>query len=160
MVRNKKNLPAFFYLIICLQKLKVPYYTVFHQLHCPRPICGPEFQLSKGPSTRKRSFAKTHMYCIVLADRSHGSWKHSTWKRTFWKKGLRVEKSESAVLAFSCGWRIRILSETMMPLPHPSTSSLRPRRRRKKKDCFCPVGRGLKVFLLTAGCFSVCTFKC
>ena len=68
--------------------------------------------------------AKTHMYCIVLADHPHGSWKRRDWKRTF--LGLRVEKSENAALLFSCGQRICILSETMMPLPHPSTSSLWP----------------------------------
>ena len=38
--------------------LKVPYYTVFHQgptalfnMHWPKPICGPELQLSKSRST-------------------------------------------------------------------------------------------------------------
>ena len=61
------------------------------------------------------------MYCIVLADRPHGS-----WKRTFLKTGLRVEKYENAALPFSCGCRIRLLSETITPSPHPSTSSLWP----------------------------------
>ena len=75
----------------------------------------------KGPSRRERSFAKTHMYCVVLADRPRGS-----WKRTFLKTGLRVEKSENAALPFSFGQRIRILSEIMTPSPHPSTSCLRP----------------------------------
>ena len=70
--------------------------------------------------------AKMHMYCIVLADRPHGSWKCSNWKCTFLKTGLRVEKSENAALLFSCGRRIRILSKTMTSSPHPSTSSLRP----------------------------------
>ena len=42
------------------------------------------------------------------------------------KTGLRVEISESAALPFSCGQQIRILSKTMMPSPHPSTSCLRP----------------------------------
>ena len=67
---------------------------------------------------------KTHMYCIVLANCPHGTWQRSEWKRTFLKTGLRVEKN--AALSFSCGRRIRILSETMTPSPHPSTSSLRP----------------------------------
>ena len=80
----------------------------------------------RGCPHEKRSFAKTHTYCIVLVDRPHGSWKCSAWKSTFLKTGLRREKSENAALAFSCGWRIRILSETMTPSPHPSTSSLRP----------------------------------
>ena len=70
--------------------------------------------------------AKTHMYCIVLADCPHGSWKCSAWKRTFLKPGLRVEKSENTALAFSCGRRICILSGTMTPSPHSSTSSLQP----------------------------------
>ena len=61
------------------------------------------------------------MFCIIFADHPHGS-----CKRTFLKPGLRVEKSKNAALAFSCGQRIRILSETMMPSPRPSTSSLRP----------------------------------
>ena len=59
------------------------------------------------------------MYCIVLADRPHGSWKH-----TFLTTGLKVEKFEA--LPFSCGQWICILSETMTPSPHPSTSCLRP----------------------------------
>ena len=42
------------------------------------------------------------MFCIVLADRPHGSCKRSAWKRTFLKPGLRVEKSENAVLLSSC----------------------------------------------------------
>ena len=67
---------------------------------------------------------KTHMYCIVLANCPHGTWQCSEWKCTFLKTGLRVEKN--AALSFSCGRRIRILSETMTPSPHPSTSSLRP----------------------------------
>ena len=36
------------------------------------------------------------------------------------KTGLRVEKSENTALPFLCGRRIRILSETMTPSPHPS----------------------------------------
>ena len=67
------------------------------------------------------SFVETHMYCIVLATRPHGSWKRSAWKRTFLKLGLRVEKSEN-----TCWRRISILSGMMTPSPHPSTSSLRP----------------------------------
>ena len=66
-----------------------------------------------------------HMYCIVLSDRPHRSWKRSAWKHTFLKPGLRVEKSENAALPFSFWWRIHILSETMTPSPRPSTSSLR-----------------------------------
>ena len=62
----------------------------------------------KRPSTRKRSFAKTQMFWIVLTD---GSWK---------KK--RGGKSENTALPFSCGRQIRILSKTMTPSPHPSTS--------------------------------------
>ena len=58
-------------------------------------------------------------FCIVLADRPHGS-----CKRTFLEPGLRVEKSENAALAFLCGQRIRIISISMTPLPHPATSSL------------------------------------
>ena len=68
----------------------------------------------------------THMFCIVLADRPHGSWKRSAWKGIFLKTGLRVEKYENAALPFSCGRWIRILSKTMMPSPHPSTSCLQP----------------------------------
>ena len=44
------------------------------------------------------------MYCIILADRPHRSWKRSAWKHTFLKTGLRVEKSENAALPFSCPW--------------------------------------------------------
>ena len=62
----------------------------------------------------------------VLAHRPHGSWKCSAWKRTFLKMGLRVQKSQNAALPFPCGQQIRILSETMTPSPHPSTSSLGP----------------------------------
>ena len=69
----------------------------------------------------KCSFAKTHMYCIVLADRPHGS-----WKCTFLKTGLRVETSKNAALPFLCGQRICILFKTMTPSPYPSTSCLRP----------------------------------
>ena len=28
---------------------------------------------AEGPSRRERSFVKTHMYCIIWADRPHGS---------------------------------------------------------------------------------------
>ena len=62
------------------------------------------------------------MFCIVLADRPHGSCKHSACKHTFLKPGLRVEKSEN--LVFWCGQRICILCVSMTPSPHPSTSSL------------------------------------
>ena len=93
----------------------------FHSTHPPKQRL----------STRKTSFAKMHMYCIVLADRPHRSWKHNPWKRTFLKTGLRVEKSKNAALPFSCGWRIRILYKTMTPSPHtrPLASDLwTPRR--------------------------------
>ena len=72
---------------------------------------------NKRLSTQKRSCGrvKTHMYCIVLADRPHGS-----WKCIFLRTGIRVEKSEIAALPFSCGRRIRILSKTMTPSPHPA----------------------------------------
>ena len=30
--------------------------------------------------------AKTHMHCVVLADRPHGSWKRNDWKGTFLKR--------------------------------------------------------------------------
>ena len=73
-------------------------------------------------SWRQRSFAKMHMYCIVLANHPYGSWKRSAWKHTFLKTGLRVEKSENAALPFSCGRRICIISKTTMPLPHPAMS--------------------------------------
>ena len=76
----------------------------------------------KAPSRQQHSFAKTHTYCIVLANHPYGSWKRSAWKRTVLKTGLGVEKSENAALPFSCGWRICILSKTMMPSPHPATS--------------------------------------
>ena len=33
-------------------------------------------------SRRQHSFVKTHMYCIVLADRPYGSWKRSAWKHS------------------------------------------------------------------------------
>ena len=66
------------------------------------------------------------MFCIILADCPHGSCRHSAWKCTFLKPGLRVEKSENAALAFLCGQWICILSVSMMPTPHPSTSSLWP----------------------------------
>ena len=66
------------------------------------------------------------MFCIILADRPHWSCKCSAHKRTFLKPGLRVEKSENAALAFSCGQRIHILCMSMTPTPHPSTSSLWP----------------------------------
>ena len=63
---------------------------------------------------------KTHTYCIILADHPHRS-----WKRTFLISGLRVEKSKNVALPLSYGWRIHILSETMTPSPHPSTSEPR-----------------------------------
>ena len=66
------------------------------------------------------------MFCIVLADCPHGSYKCSACKRTFLKPGLRVEKSENTALAFLYGRRIRILCVSMTPSPHPLTSSLRP----------------------------------
>ena len=44
------------------------------------------------------------MFCIVLADRPHGS-----CKRTFLKTGFRVEKLKNAALVFSFGQRICIL---------------------------------------------------
>ena len=37
-------------------------------------------------------------FCMVLADRPHGSYKRSACKHTFLKPGLRVEKSENAPL--------------------------------------------------------------
>ena len=47
------------------------------------------------------------------------------WSHFFetWSQG---EKCENAALAFSCGQRICILCVSMMPSPHPSTSSLWP----------------------------------
>ena len=62
------------------------------------------------------------MFCIILADRPHGSCKHSACKCTFFKPGLRVGKFEKNAFAFSCGQWIHILCIS----PHPSTSSLRP----------------------------------
>ena len=44
----------------------------------------------------------------------------------FLKMGLKVKKSKNTALPFSCEQRIRILSKTMAPWPHPSTSCLRP----------------------------------
>ena len=41
----------------------------------------------------------------------------------FWKRVSGWKNPKTQPL-FSCGQRIRILSETMMPWPHPSTSSL------------------------------------
>ena len=65
------------------------------------------------------------MYCIVLAIYLP-FWKCSALKCTFLKTGLRVEKSENAALPFSSGQQIWILSKTMSPSPHPSTSCLWP----------------------------------
>ena len=47
-------------------------------------------------------------------------------KILYLKPGLRVEKSENATLAFSCGQWIRILCVSMAQSPSPSTSSLQP----------------------------------
>ena len=83
-------------------------------------------QYTQRPSTQKRSFAKTCMYCIILANHPHGFWKRSAWKHTFLKTGLRVEKPENTALLFSCGQWIHILSKTMTPSPHPWISWLWP----------------------------------
>ena len=80
---------------------------------------------TEGPSRRECSFAKTHIYCIILAEGPHGSWKRSAWKHSFLKTGLRVVKSKIAAPPFSCGQWIQILSKMMTPSPHPSTSCLR-----------------------------------
>ena len=42
---------------------------------------------------------------MSVTDRPCGSCKRSACKCTFLKPGLRLEKSENAALAFSCGWR-------------------------------------------------------
>ena len=68
----------------------------------------------------------TRTFWIVLANRLNGSCKYSAYKRTFLKPGVRMAKFENAALAFSFGQRIRILCISMMPSPHPSTSSLPP----------------------------------
>ena len=72
----------------------------------------------KGPSRRERFFAKTHMYCTVLADHPHRSLKRSAWKCTFLEMGLRVEKSENATHLFM--WTLNL-------------------------HCFCPCGRPLRI---------------
>ena len=70
------------------------------------PVCTTKSKGHPYENTLLRFRAKMHMYCIVLA--------------------LRVEKSENTALPFSCERQICILSETMMPSPHSSTSSLQP----------------------------------
>ena len=64
--------------------------------------------LAKGPSRRN---TKTHTYCIILADRPHGS-----WKRTFLKTGGKTRKRSPPVFLWTAN----------PPWPHPSTSYLRP----------------------------------
>ena len=58
---NVRVLYALFYIMYSLVKTE-------HYVHA-FPAC----QKKKKTSTRKRSFAKTHTYSIVLADRPHGS---------------------------------------------------------------------------------------
>ena len=83
-------------------------------------------QWTKGPSTRKHSFVKTHTFCIVLADCPHGS-----WKRTFLKtvSGWRNPKTQPSCFHvdgesayFPKRWR-------HCPTPRPLASDLwTPRR--------------------------------
>ena len=59
-----------------------------------------------------RFCVKTHLYCIVLTDRPHGS-----WKRTLLKTGLRVENMAPHS-------HVDSESTYFPPSPHPSTSDL------------------------------------
>ena len=63
-----------------LSYLKVPCYTVFHQFHtavrgpttlfemyCHEPIRGPEFKLSKGPSTRTKTIIFASVFLSIIS---------------------------------------------------------------------------------------------
>ena len=60
--------------------------------------------LTQALSRRQLSFAKTHMYCIVLADRPYRSWKRNAWKCTFFENGSqggKIWKSSPPVVAWT-----------------------------------------------------------
>ena len=79
----------------------------------------------RGRPHEKRSFAKNAHVLLHFGWPSTRILKMQRLKKHFFATGLRVEKSEKAALPF-CAQRIRILSERMMPSPHPLTSCLQP----------------------------------
>ena len=67
------------------------------------------------------------METLLCANAPNGSCKCSACKCTFLKPGHRVEKFEKAALVFSFGQRIRIICESMTPLPHPLRQQATPK---------------------------------